>query len=527
MSKVEIHAADPHTFDADTLVVVLAGGSSRPSQQLRTLDMALGGEIAARQELGELVRAGGDPASIPGSGRVGAARLVVVAAGADATPNEVRGAAAAAGRTVARVGSEHVAIWVEQAAGAGGGFDVGADVGTGGGHVDADAGVRSDGAPHVVVGQATEGFLLGAHRVRSYARDDRRPAPPHRITVLAPDRADHEATGRAVQDAAIVAAAVGWSRDLVDAPPNRLTPVALAEAAAAAGRDAGMRVTVHDEGWMEAQGMGALLAVAQGSANPPRIVVLEHRPDDRELPSVAWVGKGVTFDSGGLSLKDRSAMPAMKGDMAGAAAVLGAALAVARLDLPVRLVTVAVCVENMPDGGAYRPADVVIAGDGTAIEIVSTDAEGRLALADALLLAQRFDTDVVADVATLTGGAVMALGKGTAAAAFATDDPWLDTLKEAARSSGDPIWPMPIYDDYLRAIDSRVADLKNGGVREGSAGIGAVFLRRFAPPRWAHLDIAGIAWTDETKGVWNPGATGFGVRLAVDATRRLADDARA
>ncbi|MDZ7706467.1 MAG: hypothetical protein U5J97_00995 [Trueperaceae bacterium] len=495
-------------------MVVLVGASRRPSSQLRALDTALGGEIAARQDLGELGIDGGGPASIPGLDRVGAARLVVVASGADATPDQVRGAAAAAGRAVARNGAEHVAIWVEHAS----------DTDT-----DTDTGIDTDALPgpdrHVVLGLVTEGFLLGAHRVRSYARDDDRPAVPDRLTVLVSDQADHEASERAAQEAAIVAESVGWSRDLVDAPPNRLTPVALAEAAAAAGREAGMRVTVHDEAWMETQGMGALLAVAQGSANPPRIVVLEHRPGESELPSVAWVGKGVTFDSGGLSLKDRTSMPDMKGDMAGAAAVLGAALAVARMDLPVRMVTVAVCVENMPDGGAYRPADVVIAGDGTAIEIVSTDAEGRLALADALLLAQRFGTDVVADVATLTGGAIVALGKGTAAAAFATDDRWLDTLKEAARSSGDAIWPMPIYDDYLRAIASRVADLKNGGVREGSAGIGAVFLRRFAPPRWAHLDIAGVAWTDEPKGVWNAGATGFGVRLAVDATRRLASDA--
>jgi len=506
VSKVTLEAGNPHTFDADAVVVVLAGASPQPSPQLRALDATLGGEIAARQARGDLGVGKGGLASMPGLDRIAADRLVIVGSGADPTPDQVRDAAAAAGRAVARSGADHVAIWVEHASD----------------HLDTD--VRSDTAPHAVIGHAAEGFLLGAHRVHSYARDDDRPAAPSRVTVLVPEAVDHDAAQQVVRNVAIVAEAVGWSRDLVDAPPNRLTPVALAEAAAVAGRDAGMRVTVHDESWMEAQGMGALLAVAQGSANPPRIVVLEHRSDESELPSVTWVGKGVTFDSGGLSLKDRVAMPAMKGDMAGAAAVLGAALAVARLDLPVRMVTIAVCVENMPDGGAYRPADVVIAGDGTAIEIVSTDAEGRLALADALLLARRFDTDVVADVATLTGGAIVALGKGTAAAAFATDDRWLDTLQKAARSSGDSIWPMPMYDDYLRAIESRVADLKNGGVREGSAGIGAIFLRRFAPRRWAHLDIAGVAWTDEPKGVWNAGATGFGVRLAVEATRRLASD---
>lgn len=343
--------------------------------------------------------------------------------------------------------------------------------------------------------------------------------------MVASDAA-REACERAVSEAAVVAEAARWARDQVDGPPNRVTPAALAEAAAAEARAAGMRATVHDRDWMEARGMGALLAVAQGSAAPPRLVVLEHRGDEREAPSVAWVGKGVTFDSGGLSLKERSGMPAMKGDMAGAAAVLAAAVAVARLDLPVRLVAVAACAGNMPAGAAYRPADVVTAAGGTAIEIVSTDAEGRLALADALLHARGFETEVTADVATLTGGAVVALGKGTAAAAFANDDAWLQQLRDAAQASDEPIWPMPIYDAYGAAIASRVADLKNGGVREGSAGVGASFLRRFAPPRWAHLDIAGVAWTERASGAWNEGATGFGTRLLVEATRLLANGGR-
>ncbi len=283
---------------------------------------------------------------------------------------------------------------------------------------------------------------------------------------------------------------------------------------------------VLEEAQMKRLGMGALLSVSAGSRQPAKLICINYKGGKREDRPVVLVGKGVTFDSGGLSLKQRTGMPAMKGDMAGAAAVLAAAVAVARLDLPVRLVAVAACVENMPDGAAYRPADVVTAADGTAIEIVSTDAEGRLALADALLHARGFETDVTADVATLTGGAVVALGKGTAAAAFANDDAWLRLLREAAAASDEPIWPMPIYDAYGEAIASRVADLKNGGVREGSAGIGASFLRRFAPRRWAHLDIAGMAWTDRASGAWNEGATGFGTRLAIEATRRLADGAR-
>jgi leucyl aminopeptidase len=384
-----------------------------------------------------------------------------------------------------------------------------------------DAGVHARAA----IAAAVEGALLGAHRTRREGIDAPEEGGPEDLTVVVPasgDDAALESLRGDVRRAAVLADATGWARDAVDAPANRMTPARLAEVAAEAGRAAGLRVHVHDEAWMRERGMGALLAVAQGSAQPPRVVVMEHRPDRRDLPSVAWVGKGVTFDSGGLSLKDRTSMPAMKGDMAGAAAVLGAALAVARLDLPVRMVTIAVLVENMPDGAAYRPSDVVVAADGTAIEIVSTDAEGRLALADGLLYAQEFGCDVACDVATLTGGAVVALGEGTSAAAFGSDRDWSALLAASALRAGEAIWPMPIYDAYLRAIESRVADLKNGGVREGSAGIAAAFLQRFAPPRWAHLDIAGIAWTTKPSGVWNEGATGYGVRLMVEATDALA-----
>lgn len=384
--------------------------------------------------------------------------------------------------------------------------------------------VDADAADASAVAAAAEGALLGAHRTRREGVDAPEAGGVDALSVVVPgpiEAGERDALEAAVAYAATVAHATGWARDAVDAPANRMTPRRLAEAAREAGQAAGVRVRVHDEAWMRERGMGALLAVAQGSAEPPRVVVMEHRPDEGDLPSVAWIGKGVTFDSGGLSLKDRTSMPAMKGDMAGAAAVLGATRAVARLDLPVRTVAIAVLVENMPDGSAYRPSDVVVASDGTAIEIVSTDAEGRLALADGLLYAREFGCDVACDVATLTGGAAMALGTGTAAAAFGSDPVWSSRLASAALRAGEAIWPMPIYDAYLRAIASRVADLKNGGVREGSAGIGAAFLRRFAPPRWAHLDIAGIAWTGTAEGVWNEGATGFGVRTLVEATRAL------
>ena len=493
--EMRVERADVRTLSADALAVVLEGDHPLAGETAR-LDDALGGELTSRRHLGEL-RPGGEAVALAGAGRVEVER--VRAASADLAGRGVHGvrdAAAALGRGLRDAPVDTVALLPPMP-------PQGAE---------APGWVRS----------AVEGLLLGLHRTASLARDDTRPPRPTRLVVLVRDGHDHEAVETAALEGRTVAEAVQWARDRVDGPPNRVTPAALADTAAEAARAAGMRAVVHGPDWMHAHGMGALLAVARGSANPPRLVVLEHRGDERHLPSVAWVGKGVTFDSGGLSLKQRDAMPSMKGDMAGAATVLAASIAVARLDLPIRTVAVAACVENMPDGAAYRPADVVTASDGSAIEIVSTDAEGRLALADALLHARGFDAEVTADVATLTGGAVVALGKGTAAAAFANDEAWLAELRDAAEAADEPIWPMPIYDAYLDALRSRVADLKNGGVKEGSAGVGAAFLRRFAPPRWAHLDIAGMGWTDREKGTWNEGATGYGVRLLVEASRRRA-----
>ena len=380
----------------------------------------------------------------------------------------------------------------------------------------------AEDAPDVAEALLT-GLASGAHRAWSEARDDARPPGVETVTWWT-DAATAERLAGPLRRAAATHDAVAWARDLVDAPANRLTPDDLARAAEAMGREVGLDVAVYDEGWIDAHGLGALAAVGRGSVHPPRLVVLR-TPEDAvpaDAPTLAWVGKGVTFDSGGLSLKGRDAMPPMKGDMAGAAAVLGATRAVALERPDVRLISVVACVENMPDGAAYRPSDVVRASDGTAIEIVSTDAEGRLALADALRHAASFAPDATIDVATLTGGAVAALGRGTAAAAFGDDAGWMTQVRDAARTSGERVWPMPRFEAYRTALASRVADLKNGGVKEGSAGVAAVFLERFAPRPWVHLDVAGMGAVETPTETWNAGATGFGVRLLAEVARDVA-----
>src|SRR5690606_38770594 len=248
---------------------------------------------------------------------------------------------------------------------------------------------------------------------------------------------------------------------------------------------------------------------------------LEHNAGRDDLPTIVLVGKGVTFDSGGLSLKTRDGMMTMKSDMAGAAAVLGTMQAVGELDLPVRVVGLCPCVENMPDGRSYRPGDVVIAGNGTSIEVLNTDAEGRLALADALAYAKTFAPTAVVDIATLTGSSVTALGAGVASSLFATDPTLRARLETAAEASGERVWAMPLFEEYRKTIDSKVADLKNTGGASGGVGTAAVFLQAFTDYPWAHVDMAGMALVEDTKGktYLTPGATGYGVRLLVEFLR--------
>jgi leucyl aminopeptidase len=266
--------------------------------------------------------------------------------------------------------------------------------------------------------------------------------------------------------------------------------------------------------------MGALLGVAQGSEEPARFVIVEHNPegaDAPDAPPVVLCGKGVTFDSGGISIKPSEGMWAMKDDMAGGAAVLGALRALSLLGVRRRAVALVPAVENMPSGKSIRPGDVLRAMDGQTIEIISTDAEGRLILADALAYGQRYSPAALVDVATLTGGVVTALGHG-AAGVMGNDAAVIDRLRAAADATGERVWELPLWDDvYKRAIRSDIADMKNSGGRAASAIAGGMFLKQFARKTpWAHLDIAGMSWADADAPYRPKGATGYGVRLLAE-----------
>jgi leucyl aminopeptidase len=277
---------------------------------------------------------------------------------------------------------------------------------------------------------------------------------------------------------------------------------------------------VLDRQEIERLHMGALLGVARGSTEPPVLIVIKYLPPGHEKAPVALVGKGITFDSGGISLKPAENMDRMKTDMSGGAAVLGAVLAAARMRLPLGVVAVVPATENMPGPGATKPGDVLTAMDKTTIEVISTDAEGRLVLADGISYAKQFKPALILDIATLTGSVAIALGRRVAAI-YASRDDLMEGVKEASRISGEQVWPMPLFDHYFDQIKGEVADLRNATGREGGSITAAAFLKRFAGDTipWAHLDIAGTARSDKDYGWTTKGATGWGVMTLIEFLR--------
>lgn len=317
----------------------------------------------------------------------------------------------------------------------------------------------------------------------------------------------------------IVAKAANFSRDLQNHPGNWVTPTKLAEIAQEMAKKLGLKCEILDKSEMDKLGMGALLGVAQGSQEPPKFITLEHNSDKTDLDTIVLVGKGITFDSGGISIKPSDKMEDMKFDMSGGAAVMGAVKAVAELNLPLHVVGLIPATENLPSGTSMKPGDIVQASSGITIEIINTDAEGRLILADALDYAKQYKPKAVVDLATLTGACVVALGH-YATGLFSKDAELIARLKRAGENSGERLWELPLWDDYSEDIKSDYADVKNSAGRWGGAITAAAFLAKFAEGYpWAHLDIAGTAWSDKEKAYIPKGGTGVGVRLLVQFLR--------
>jgi leucyl aminopeptidase len=456
------------------------------------LDQALGGTLAATLATLGMTGRPEEVTRLPGGGPVTAAVIAAVGLGPDgsgpADPETLRRAAGAAVRTLVAGGRA-------TANGDRGGLRI------------ALALPAADPASAEAV---AVGALLGGYAFTRYRQDGRRPAA---ITVLtAADGA--EGIGRRAR---ALADAVSLARDLVNTAPSDLFPETLADEAARVAAAAGLQAEVLDEKALERGGYGGIVGVGQGSVHPPRLVRMEYAPAGADK-TVVFIGKGITFDSGGLSLKPPKSMETMKSDMGGAAAIIGAMQAIAALAPDVRVIGYLPIAENMPSGTAQRPSDVLTIYGGKTVEVLNTDAEGRLVLADALARSAEDAPDVVVDVATLTGAQVVALGTRISAV-MANDDALRDAVVAAADRAGEAMWPMPLPAELRKGLDSTVADLANvAGDRSGGMLVAGLFLREFVPAgvRWAHLDIAGPSFNDGQPHGYTPkGGTGAATRALV------------
>jgi leucyl aminopeptidase len=378
------------------------------------------------------------------------------------------------------------------------------------------------GLDSLTAAQATvEGALLGLYRFEKFKKPEE-PIKLERLRIVEQSAEKLEQLERGAQHGRVIAESVALARDLANEPGQSLPPRELAQRAQQLAQELGLRCEVFDEKALEKLGMGGILSVGKGSDEPPRLIVLEYHPHSSPLPAwereaaqpVVLIGKGITFDSGGISIKPREGLEAMKYDMSGAAAVIGAVRAVALLRLPMAVVGLIAAAENLPSGKALKPGDVIKISNDKTVEVTNTDAEGRLVLADALVYAQRYNPQAVIDLATLTGACTIALGK-EAAGLFSNDETLLPKIQKAAQQSGERVWPLPLYEEYKEIIKSEIADIKNSANKGPQAGaaVGAIFLKEFVSYPWAHLDIAGVAYDVESRLYHAKGATGYGVRL--------------
>ncbi|MCY3555139.1 MAG: leucyl aminopeptidase [Gemmatimonadetes bacterium] len=367
--------------------------------------------------------------------------------------------------------------------------------------------------------QATvEGLLLGAYRYDGFKTGDTDRPALESVAVVTSKRAQAYEIRDGIEAGRISTAGTALARDLSNAPGNAMTPRKLAAAARKMAGETGMKCRVLTRKDIEKERMGALLAVNAGSEEPPRFIVLEHGEASDGSDTLVFIGKGITFDSGGISIKSSGGMEEMKHDMSGAAAVIGAMQSIAMSKPSLHVVGLVPATENLPDGRALKPGDIISTRSGKTIEVINTDAEGRLVLADALEYAERYRPAAVIDLATLTGACVVALGHA-ATGMMGNDDGLQDRVRTAGETAGERVWPLPLWKDYHDQIKSHIADVKNTGGRWAGALTAGAFLAKFVERPWVHLDIAGTAYTDASKPYCPKGATGVGVRLLLQLVK--------
>ena len=366
---------------------------------------------------------------------------------------------------------------------------------------------------------AAEGAFVGDYDPDTY-RSDRKDLSVQSFTVAAPAKADQAAVKAAFAEGVIIGESQNFARVLVNEPGNKLTPTILGQRAAAMAEEVGLKAEIYSTDKLQELKMGAFWSVSQGSEEPPALIVLRYEPEGvTDGPVLGLVGKGITFDTGGISIKPGDNMEKMKYDMAGGAAMLGAMRAIALLKPKVRVIGIVCAAENMPDGKAQKPGDVQTAMSGKTIEIINTDAEGRLVLADGLAYAKQLGATHLIDAATLTGACVVALGMVNAGA-FSNDDATFDKFNAALATSGEKFWRLPLGDEYAELIKSDIGDIKNTGGRAGGAITAAEFLKVFAEDTpWIHLDIAGMAWIEDSRPYIAKGPSGIAVRSILEWVR--------
>jgi leucyl aminopeptidase len=505
MLTLSIRSAKPLETPADVLVIGVwaspaakDGKKSKPSplpEALKDLDRALGGGLEALAAKEEFTGKREQSLSVATLGKVAPAKVIVLGLGARGGfgDGEARSFAAKAARAANAEKAKVLAVAIPD-------------------------GLETRGRA------LAEGFELGAYRFTKYLTGDRKPKSElTEVHVLTGSKSGGAQAKKDLAAGQAVASGVLLARDLSNEPPNVLTPAALATAAQVAAKMHGFECTVFDFAEIKRRGMLLLQAVGQGSVNEPHFVHMAYIPKQKPKKRVVFVGKGITFDSGGLSIKPAAGMGEMKHDMSGAANVTGLMVAIAGLKPKCEVHCIFAAAENMPDGGAYRPGDIWGSLDGKSVEIINTDAEGRLILGDALAYARELKPDMLVDNATLTGAMVVALGN-TCSGWFASSDEAARLFSDAVKQSGESMWRMPLLEDLKDHLKSDVADLKHTGERWGGSITAALFLREFIgdTKNWVHADIAGPAMADHVAG-WNPkGATGHGVLTFLALVERLA-----
>jgi leucyl aminopeptidase len=495
---VPIEIALPGQTSVDALAIPVTRPLS--GEGARIVDEKLGGLLRRLTESGELRGERGESLLLHTNGALESPRVVAAGLGKrdELDADAFRTAGAAAAQSLGRVGGS--LLWL-----------------------------LDESLPLSLPEQASalvEGTILGGYTPGQWKTQDteKRPRPIERIVIGHIDTPELRA---ATERAALLAERTNCARDLANMPPNELDPHTLAEhAQALAGEHEHLKAEILGPREMDKLGMGALAAVGRGSRKEPRLIVLRYDPPKltRADVTLGLVGKAITFDAGGISLKPAAKMEDMKGDMAGGAGTLHGIGAVAALKLPVRAIAVLAAAENLPGGDAFRPGDILRAANGKTIEIVNTDAEGRLVLADALWYARREGASHILDIATLTGAMELALGD-LYGGLFANDDDWRDRIVAAGERSGDLAWPFPLHARYRRYVDSAFADMKNGStLRQGSPVLAAKFLEEFAGDGpWAHIDMSSPGFLERSRGDYYrvPGGTGYGVRLIAELAGSL------